>query len=47
MAAEVAFFLTGVILLLGFLGDFLFKKIGVPDVIILVFLGYIIGPMLL
>jgi len=41
-----AFGIAGIILILGFLGDYLFKKKGVPDVLILILLGYILGPLL-
>lgn len=41
----LAFFLAGTILLLGFIGDYLFKKTKVPDILILIFLGFLLGPL--
>lgn len=45
MAIELAFLLTGVIVGIGFAGDYLFRKTSIPDVLILIFLGYLIGPL--
>jgi potassium/hydrogen antiporter len=36
---------TGALLLIGFLTDFLFRKTGFPDILILLTVGYIIGPI--
>jgi cell volume regulation protein A len=36
----------GILLLIGFLADFLFRKINFPDILILLGLGYLIGPVL-
>jgi len=46
MAPIVPFALAGIILILGFIGNYLFKRISVPDILILIFLGYLIGPVL-
>ncbi len=43
---EVAFTLTGIILILGFIGHYLFKRVSIPDILILIFLGFLIGPVL-
>ena len=36
----------GILLIIGFIADFLFKKISIPDILILIALGYLIGPVL-
>jgi cell volume regulation protein A len=36
----------GILLVIGFIGDFLFRKISLPDILILLGLGYVIGPVL-
>ena len=36
----------GILLVIGFLGDYLFRKISFPDILILLGLGYLIGPVL-
>ena len=41
----LAFLLAGIILCLGFLGDYLFRRTNIPDVLILIFLGFLIGPV--
>ncbi len=41
----LAFLLAGIILCLGFLGDYLFRRTNIPDVLILIFLGFLIGPI--
>jgi len=41
---ELAFAIAGALLLLGFLGNYLFKKFSIPDVLILIFLGFLLGP---
>ena len=38
--------LVGVLLIIGFFADYLFRKTSLPDVIILVGLGYLAGPVL-
>lgn len=45
MEFEIAFFLAGVILILGFLGDYFFRRFSLPDVLILIALGFFIGPV--
>ena len=35
----------GFIIVLGFLGNFLFKKTGIPDILILLILGLLLGPI--
>lgn len=44
--SSLPFLLAGIILILGFLGDYLFRRTGVPDIIILLLLGFVIGPVL-
>lgn len=46
---EVSFVLLGigVILFLGYLAEFLFKKTKIPDVLILIIIGFVIGPHIL
>lgn len=46
MSVTSVFGLAGIIIVLGFLGNYLFKKTGIPDVIILIILGIILGPVL-
>ena len=41
---EIAFAIAGALLLIGFLGNYLFKKFSIPDVLILIFLGFLLGP---
>lgn len=36
----------GILLIIGFIGDYLFKKISFPDILALLALGYIAGPVL-
>lgn len=38
--------LVGLLLVIGFLADYLFKKTNFPDILLLLGLGYIIGPVL-
>jgi len=38
--------LAGILLIIGFLADYLFRKTSIPDVLILITLGYLIGPVL-
>lgn len=42
----VLFSLLGVFLLIGFLADIAFKKAGVPDLLVLIGLGVLVGPIL-
>ena len=44
-AAQILGFI-GILLAIGFLGDYLFRKISFPDILILLGLGYLIGPVL-
>ena len=39
------FGIAGTLLVIGFLADFLFRKTGFPDILILLAVGYIIGPL--
>jgi cell volume regulation protein A len=43
-AAQIIGFI-GILLTIGFLGDYLFRKISFPDILILLALGYLIGPV--
>jgi cell volume regulation protein A len=36
----------GILFVIGFLGDYLFKKINFPDILVLLALGYVVGPVL-
>ena len=36
---------VGILLIIGFLADYLFGKISLPDIIVLLVLGYLIGPV--
>jgi len=40
------FALAGVILMIGFIGDYFFKRFGIPDTLILIGLGFLLGPVL-
>lgn len=40
-----AFLMVGFVIFLGFLGNALFKRTGIPDILILIFLGVLIGPI--
>jgi cell volume regulation protein A len=46
MTVAAIFGFIGIILLIGFLADFLFRKTNFPDILILLALGYLIGPVL-
>ena len=46
MTAEQILGLAGILLIIGFLADYLFRKTSIPDVLILIALGYLIGPVL-
>ncbi len=43
---SVALLVCGLIVLVGFLANFLFKKTGIPDMLILIFIGIVCGPIL-
>ena len=45
MSVILSFALAGIILILGFIGNYLFKRTSIPDIIILVILGFLIGPI--
>ena len=45
MGTATVFGLSGFIIVLGFLANYLFKKTGIPDIIILLSLGLLIGPV--
>jgi cell volume regulation protein A len=36
----------GILLIIGFIGDYLFRKISFPDILVLLALGYVLGPVL-
>ncbi|MFC2049892.1 cation:proton antiporter [Chloroflexota bacterium] len=46
MTVTGVFGFIGILLLIGFLADFLFRKTNFPDILILLALGYLIGPVL-
>jgi cell volume regulation protein A len=39
------FILTGIIISLGFIGTYLFKRKGIPDNLLLIFFGILLGPV--
>lgn len=43
---SLALILSGFIILLGFLGNYLLERTGFPDMILLIVLGIAIGPLL-
>ncbi|MEM1607332.1 MAG: cation:proton antiporter [Candidatus Bathyarchaeia archaeon] len=43
---EMIFMAAGIIISVGFLADFIFKKTGFPDILFLILVGIILGPML-
>ena len=45
MSVILTFALAGIILILGFIGNYLFKRTSIPDILILVALGLILGPI--
>jgi len=45
MDISLTFLLAGIMLMLGFVGDYLFKRSGIPDILILVSLGFLLGPV--
>jgi cell volume regulation protein A len=38
--------ILGILFAIGFIGDYLFRKIGFPDILVLLALGYVAGPVL-
>ncbi|MCK5181453.1 MAG: cation:proton antiporter, partial [Dehalococcoidia bacterium] len=46
MTATHILAILGVLFTIGFLGDYLFKKISFPDILVLLALGYVAGPVL-
>ncbi|MBC8511810.1 MAG: cation:proton antiporter [Dehalococcoidia bacterium] len=46
MTAAQILGLAGILLIIGFLADYLFRKTSIPDVLILITLGYLIEPVL-
>jgi len=40
-----SFGLAGIILMIGFLANYMFRKVGIPDILILIVLGILIGPV--
>lgn len=45
MDVALLFFIAGGIILIGFLGDFVYDKIKIPDVLILLGIGVLLGPV--
>lgn len=43
---EMVFMAAGIIISVGFLANFIFKKTGFPDILFLIFIGIIFGPLL-
>jgi len=43
---SVALLVCGLIVLVGFLANYLFKRTGIPDMLILIFIGIVCGPIL-
>lgn len=41
----LAFALAGIIVVIGFIGHYLFKKTGIPDILILMIVGMLLGPV--
>ncbi|NWG09317.1 MAG: cation:proton antiporter [Nitrososphaerales archaeon] len=46
MDVASAFILVGTIVIIGFLGSYFFKRTGIPDILILISLGALFGPVL-
>jgi cell volume regulation protein A len=46
VSVSIALVIAALIILIGFLANFLFKKTGLPDMLILIFLGAVFGPIL-
>ncbi|QLH74686.1 MAG: cation:proton antiporter [Methanomassiliicoccales archaeon] len=44
MTPDVIFLVLGLSIILGFMADYLFQRIGFPDVLLLILLGFILGP---
>ena len=44
--SEITFILAGIIIVLGFIGNFLFDKLSIPDNLLLITFGIILGPVL-
>jgi cell volume regulation protein A len=36
----------GILFIIGFIGDYLFRKVSFPDILVLLALGYVVGPVL-
>ncbi|MFH1285086.1 MAG: cation:proton antiporter [Candidatus Micrarchaeota archaeon] len=45
LGIEFSFFLIGTIILLGFVGELIFRRTNVPDVLLLLLLGLLLGPV--
>jgi cell volume regulation protein A len=45
MSVVLTFALAGVILILGFIGNYLFKRTSIPDILVLITIGFLIGPV--
>jgi len=45
-ASFVYFFIAGIIILIGFLGSLLFERLKIPDVLVLLGIGVLLGPVL-
>lgn len=45
-SVSIALIVSGLIILIGFAGNYFFKKTGLPDMLILIFLGVAFGPVL-
>ncbi|MCP8311877.1 MAG: cation:proton antiporter [Candidatus Methylarchaceae archaeon HK01B] len=45
MDAALAFILTSIIIIIGFLGNYFFRRTGIPDLIILILIGALVGPV--
>jgi len=45
-AVSLALIISALIILIGFLGNYIFKKTGLPDMLLLIFLGALFGPIL-
>jgi cell volume regulation protein A len=46
MTATHVLAILGVLFAIGFIGDYLFKKVSFPDILVLLALGYVAGPVL-
>ena len=45
-SVSIALIISALIILIGFLANYLFSKTGLPDMLILIFLGVLFGPIL-